>query len=490
MSVSTQAADWNSIRKQASHRKRRQSEYLTSDELQRCRKEPTQIREIRGPEWIACALCGVLMQNIAGHLVSDHGEELSPGASAMANRSQLVCLAFRKRFGLQKRFALCSMATSDAMARRAKSSGRIPPGRMTKKVQQAALKAIREYGVSPAERRNKRATALQKQVGNALPTKEPKVPRSQIADLRLQGLTEEKIAKKWGLSRETVFYHLEKMGFPHGSAPVMFHGEPLDRHHLHLLIEDWIAVTCEASGASSALDLKPHTQLTVAEAADVLSVSVEWIWDHTRARARIPHLGTRRGRLRYLGNAQVKYLHSELERVRREKQQSHAIREITKALRVNRHWITHRLRAKNESWPLSKEMAARMLALWKDLEGQWRQLSAGPSGGRPKKLLPSAQNLLPARYRALRGDLQSLAKAFKTGAVQSTLSAVRKWICEEATRRRMRTLLFWPQFFQWIRKNKDWSLSAPAWEPAEVAKAFLSWDFAVSFETVRRLILS
>src|ERR1039458_790726 len=99
--------------------KHRRTEWLTPTELERCVRRPALIREIRGPEWIACGLCGLIGKNLGAHICREHSAELAPIAEKIARETrsfkptQLTCLAFRKKLGLAKRFPLMCRILSD-----------------------------------------------------------------------------------------------------------------------------------------------------------------------------------------------------------------------------------------------------------------------------------------------------------------------------------------------------------------------------------------
>ena len=133
-------------------------------------------------------------------------------------------------------------------------------------------------------------------------------------------------------------------------------------------------------------------------------------------------------------------------------------------------------------------MGGKILLLWSGLKDKWRTHSATAIGGRPK-LLPSEQAALPFKYRRLRLDLKALARWLKGEDKNPTLRRVRERISDEAKRDRMRTLLFWPEFFVWIDKHgEEWGFLSGDWVPSDLAIEFLASDYAVGATTVRDLV--
>ena len=54
------------------YREHRGAAYLTSEELEQCRRQPALTRDIRGNDFIACLECGVLLKSLAVHLAHEH----------------------------------------------------------------------------------------------------------------------------------------------------------------------------------------------------------------------------------------------------------------------------------------------------------------------------------------------------------------------------------------------------------------------------------
>src|ERR1700693_5016533 len=73
----------NYYREHGEHSKR---DKLTAAELERCLRTPTLIREIRGPDLVACLLCGRLFKTISLHL-PEHAEKLSKEIEELSGKA-------------------------------------------------------------------------------------------------------------------------------------------------------------------------------------------------------------------------------------------------------------------------------------------------------------------------------------------------------------------------------------------------------------------
>jgi hypothetical protein len=494
-------------------REHRKAGSLTPEELEQCRQKPALAREIRGRGVIACLECGLLLEKLPQHLFSEQVSQLPnavpPGRSPRGGPG-MTSEGYKRKFGLPKNYPLCSMDFSEKMSAQKRASGYLPPaetrfGGVRGPSPKDGVEARRRWGVSIVERQGQRDRMLSKESRQRrsawwAKAKDSEVSSWEIAEPRLHGQSQEKIAARVGLERATISWRLKKMGFPRGREFVLYHGEPLTRQHLPLLVQDYIAVNYPVLPLSPAVSPGPHEQFTVKEAAERLGVSVSWVRERTRQSA-AEHgwlrVGIQRGRLMYFGNAQIQYLAAERDRIKQEKVGRRGRREITDRLRVNQMWIIHRLRAKDRGRPLSAKMGDRVLSLWKALKDKRQTQSASPKGGRPRNLLPSEESALPRRYQSLRKDLKSLLAWLRDEDGHVTMRRVREWICEQAQQGRMRTLLIWPEFFKWAGKGFDPQQGTGMdhatflrgdWRPNELALEFLAQDYGLAPSTVKRLI--
>jgi predicted transcriptional regulator len=462
--------EWDRTYHRNYYRENRNAEYLTAPEREKCRANPSLVREIRGPEFIACTECGLLVEKLPQHVIAEH---------------RMTARELREKCGLPISFPLCSQAFSEKM--KSKRGAQLTLAGAETRFKKAAL-----GGAQPA--------ALPKTKGrrSVWQPHAQKASDWEIAERRLRGESQRKIATALKITQGAVSARLLKMGFPRSyqkTGLVLFHGEPLTRQHLPLLVDDWIAV--KFGGVAPTARLEPHSQFTVEETAKHLGVSPSWVREKTRTRANLP-VGCRRGARLYLGNAQIQYLAGELERIRHEELVARARLEITGALGVNRHWITHRLRADDKSAPLSERIGGKIPVFWSGLKTEWRGRSASARGGRPRMLLPSEEAILPRRYRALLESLKSLLRWLKDQEVRVSDRAFRDWICAQAKHGKMRTLLFWPEFSTWVGRGfdptsgrgMDWVtlLNRLSWQPSEVAADFLASELAIAPRTLTDLL--
>jgi hypothetical protein len=463
------------------YREHRNAKTLSPEDLEQCRQKPVLTREIQGDDVVACLECGLLVKYLPPHLPREHG---------MGSKD------YKRKWDLPNNFPLSAKTHSAKLAAIKKAAHHLPPvekrfGQPGVTSQQLAWKARHERGGSRVERQARRDRMLvDVRTGRSRQlhpdfwkkVRRPKISKVDLLERRMRGQSPQEIARELRVAVSSVSELLRKMGVP-GSKFVLWHGEPLCWRHLPLLIDDCIAVNGLAPPSLSALELRPHQTFTMRQAAASLGVSRDWIakWKD------LLHLGgSRRGGRIYLASAQVRRLAAEQERIRERRTLQRARREITRSLRANPVWIS--IRSKLDSKPFSNSMSSRIFFFWSELQNEWHRRSSSPAGGRPQKLLPSEKTSLARRYQSLRKELNRLRRAVLEKDVRPTLSAIREWMCDQATRGHMRTLLLWTEFFDWARKDKVWNFASAKWEPSELAKTFLAHDFSVSSMTIRRCI--
>ena len=105
-------------------------------------------------------------------------------------------------------------------------------------------------------------------------SRDSKASNWPIAEPRLRGRSQEKIAADYGITRGTVHYHLRKMGFPPGErAEFCFTVNPLLDSTCLDSSRTGSLSTIPAAPSAPAFSLKPRERLTVEQAAAMLGVS-------------------------------------------------------------------------------------------------------------------------------------------------------------------------------------------------------------------------
>jgi hypothetical protein len=140
--------------------------------------------------------------------------------------------------------------------------------------------------------------------------------------------------------------------------------------------------------------------------------------------------------------------------------------------------------------PLGIRVATLVLRLRRHLNGEWRRTSPTKKGGRPPKLTVSERAALPVKHAALCADLELLRK-WLCGRRSPQMPQLWNWLCLMSRCKSLKTLLFWPQFFTWIRceyTNKGF-LDA-TWRPKALAIEFLANDYDISYDTARLAVRS
>ncbi len=164
-------------------------------------------------------------------------------------------------------------------------------------------------------------------------------------------------------------------------------------------------------------------------------------------------------------------------------------RESAERLRVSLHWVENRMSPSRVERSLPVEMAKVFLAVRRGFLDDYRRQGATARGGRPRVLLPSERESLPAKYRQLRQELKQLRRWLLEQSGTPNIDQAWEWLCEQLRQGKLRTLLFWPQFLLWLRNsyNVDAFLCAD-WAPNELTLQFLADEYDVSEETVKRVV--
>ncbi len=134
---------------------------------------------------------------------------------------------------------------------------------------------------------------------------------------------------------------------------------------------------------------------------------------------------------------------------------------------------------------LQSDFAGRVIAVRQNLLTEFRRRGATAKGGRPRLLLPSEKAELPSKRRALRAELSALRKWLREQDGRVSSRDVWDWLCSQSRSGVMRTLLFWPQFHEWVKRSYDQiSFHQGQWIPYDLAIQFLADEYGASEETI------
>jgi hypothetical protein len=237
------------------YRNHRAFQTVTDEELQRCRKRLSLAREIRGPEWIACLECGLLLKKLPQHLIAEHN---------YSDRS--VGEDYRRKWGLNRNSPLSSAAVCSKLSDQKRLTGQVPPTetRFGSKLgpQSAQGVAGREkWGTSKEATQAMRATMLQNP-DRWLKNSDGKSALWQLAQERVGGREYQDIAKHFKQTPANVRIRLRRIGFPPGRPCIFYRGGPMTRRSLLSFCEDWITVN-RRQGSTSITDAKDEIAATL-----------------------------------------------------------------------------------------------------------------------------------------------------------------------------------------------------------------------------------
>lgn len=109
-------------------------------------------------------------------------------------------------------------------------------------------------------------------------------------------------------------------------------------------------------------------------------------------------------------------------------------------------------------------------------------------GGRPTVLLPADLRTLRAKYQALHEDLALVRRWVSERDCRIKSAELHEWICSQTRTGKIRTLLFWPEFFQWCRKVSPSREFLGSWRPQEIAFDFLADDYGVKRRAISKAV--
>jgi hypothetical protein len=215
-----------------------QRQFVTAEELAFLRADPRERKNV-------CRDCGEILHDISPHLWPSH---------------KLTVEQYKEKWGfLRSRNATRSESTNQKQSAAMKRKRHQPPKWTRDRLpdaQRASLRTNRPGTARLEERLNARGKILGARPQFWKPTGDGDVVTdAKIAQLRLRGMSLEKIAAAVGMTLAPVFQRLKRMGFPK-RARVFLHGEPVGWKQFRVLCSDFI--------------------LTDEEAAKRLSVSKDW----------------------------------------------------------------------------------------------------------------------------------------------------------------------------------------------------------------------
>ncbi len=153
---------------------------------------------------------------------------------------------------------------------------------------------------------------------------------------------------------------------------------------------------------------------------------------------------------------------------------------------VSYSWATHRFVASNAA-PLSPKIATALLSARKKLRETVTRPAASSVGGRPTALLDSDRRRHLLRYSELLAESQAL-RTWAIDHPRGSLEQMWTWLCERGRTARCGSLLRWPTFFEWLRRNAGVDLlqELRASRPSDLALEFLGEGTGASVRTLKR----
>jgi ROS/MUCR transcriptional regulator protein len=162
---------------------------------------------------------------------------------------------------------------------------------------------------------------------------------------------------------------------------------------------------------------------------------------------------------------------------------------MAEKMRVSTRWIYQRTSPTRRDSPLPPQLARAFISGKESLRGEYGHQVTTPKGGRPPAVLPSERKALSSQYQELRTDLWKLRGWLREQYGRLLLSDIWAWMCQQSRQRNLKTLFRWPQFFDWLSDSSSFgSFSDGTWRPNELAIGFLSDDYHVAFDTLRRIV--
>ena len=164
---------------------------------------------------------------------------------------------------------------------------------------------------------------------------------------------------------------------------------------------------------------------------------------------------------------------------------------MAEKMRVSTRWVYQHTSPSRRDRPLQPLLARAFISGKKSLIGEYGHQVTTPKGGRPPAVLPSERKALSSQYQELRADLWKLRGWIREQEGRFQLPDIWAWICQQSRQGELQTLFRWPQFFDWLVNSYSFgSFSDGSWRPNELAIDFLSDDYHVAVDTLKRILLT
>lgn len=161
------------------------------------------------------------------------------------------------------------------------------------------------------------------------------------------------------------------------------------------------------------------------------------------------------------------------------------VEEIGRRLHASPSWMGLHRSHSYRSKPLTVTMARRVQKLDRSLLSVYRIKPSSRKGGRPRQLPPSKDRKLCARYKDLLLDLKALRDWLRKQDAPQNFNTIWGWLCEQRRCGQMRTLFFWPQFFEWLETSYETrAFLTGDWIPHELAVQFLAESSRVNEDLI------
>ncbi len=160
-------------------------------------------------------------------------------------------------------------------------------------------------------------------------------------------------------------------------------------------------------------------------------------------------------------------------------------------LDVSYEWFTERAKERPEEKPLSWNLGRKYLKIHHELLRKFRTRPARAEGGRPLALPPGERTQIPTKYAALLADLQCARRWLLSQKDEGHISLNKfwDWVARQFRVGHLAALQTWPAFYGWIESNyESGSFVDGVWTPNGLAREFLSDDYGITEELLKRIL--